>query len=97
MREAAELEEASDKHPVTPGNVVPCRELLGEMLAALGQPAEALGEFERSLQRDPKRLRALQGAARSAKAAGNAEAATRYEDKVRAQTAQADSERVSDG
>lgn len=97
MREAAELEEASDKHPVTPGNVVPCRELLGEMLAALGQPAEALGEFERSLQRDPKRLRALQGAARSAKAAGNAEAATRYEDKVRAQTAQADNERVSAG
>ena len=39
MRAAAELEEASDKHPVTPGNVVPSRELLGEMLMALNQPA----------------------------------------------------------
>ena len=32
MRVAAEAEEASDKHPVTPGNVAPSRELLGEML-----------------------------------------------------------------
>ncbi|MGE5771420.1 MAG: hypothetical protein ACM3Z4_05140 [Hyphomicrobiales bacterium] len=55
MRAVAEAEEVSDKHPVTPGNVVPSRELLGEMLLELGQPEQALIEFERSLERDPNR------------------------------------------
>ena len=56
MRTAAEAEEASDKHPVTPGNVAPSRELLGEMLLQLNRPAEAFAEFERSLKRDPESL-----------------------------------------
>jgi len=38
MHAAAEAEEASDKHPVTPGNVVPSRQLLGEMYLELDQP-----------------------------------------------------------
>ena len=71
MRAAAEAEEASDKHPVTPGNVVPSRELLGEMLMALKQPEQALSEFERSLKRDPNRFRGISGAARAAEASGN--------------------------
>jgi tetratricopeptide (TPR) repeat protein len=78
MRAAAEAEEASDKHPVTPGNVVPSRELLGEMLLQLDQPAAALAEFERSLKRDPHRFRGVYGAARAAEAAGNAAVARRY-------------------
>ncbi|MFZ0789766.1 MAG: hypothetical protein WAM94_09100, partial [Chromatiaceae bacterium] len=45
-RAASEAEEASDKHPVTPGNVVPSRELLGEMLMVLNQPQQAQTEFE---------------------------------------------------
>ena len=53
MRAAAEAEDASDKHPVTPGNVAPCRQLLGEMLMTLDSPVQAFGEFERSLKRDP--------------------------------------------
>jgi len=71
MRAAAEAEEASDKHPVTPGNVVPSRELLGEMLMALKQPEQALAEFERSLKRDPNRFRGIYGAARAAEASDN--------------------------
>jgi predicted Zn-dependent protease len=63
---------------VTPGNVVPSRELLGEMLQALDQPAPALVEFERSLKRDPHRFRGVYGAARAAEASGNAVAARRY-------------------
>ena len=57
MREAAELEAATEKAPVTPGPIAPARELLGEMLLALEQPAEALAEFEASLLNEPNRFR----------------------------------------
>lgn len=93
MRAAAKAEEASDKHPVTPGNVVPSRELLGEMLMALDQPAEALVEFERSLKRDPNRFRGIHGAARAAEASGNRKAAADYYTKLQVLTAGHDTER----
>lgn len=78
MRAAADAEAATDKHPVTPGNVVPTRELLAEMLMELGQPTQALVEYERSLERDPNRFRGLAGAARAAEASGNVQAAEAY-------------------
>lgn len=93
MRAAAEAEEASDKHPVTPGNVVPSRELLGEMLLALGQPKEALVEFERSLKHDPNRFRGIYGAARAAEAVGNPQVAREYYAKLQTLTAARDTER----
>jgi len=93
MRAAAEAEEASDKHPVTPGNVVPARELLGEMLLALDQPGRALVEFETSLQRDPNRLRGIYGAGRAAAAAGKHQAARAYYTKLQTLTADRDTER----
>lgn len=93
MRAAAEAEEASDKHPVTPGNVVPSRELLGEMLLELGQPKQALAEFERSLKRDPNRLRGMYGAGRAAEAAGNPKVAREYYAKLQTLTAARDTER----
>jgi tetratricopeptide (TPR) repeat protein len=93
MRAAAEAEEASDKHPVTPGNVVPSRELLGEMLLELGQPKPALAEFERSLKRDPNRFRGIYGAARAAEAAGNTEVAREYYARLQTLTAARDTER----
>jgi tetratricopeptide (TPR) repeat protein len=93
MRAAAEAEEASDKHPVTPGNVVPSRELLGEMLMTLNQPDAALREYERSLKRDPNRFRALYGAARAAEAAGQLQVARDYYGKLDRLTAARDTER----
>ena len=78
MRAAADLDDSSEKHPVTPGAVLPAREQLGELLAELGRPAEALGEFESSLKRAPKRLAGLSGAARAARLAGDAAKAARY-------------------
>jgi tetratricopeptide (TPR) repeat protein len=93
MRAAAEMEETSDKHPVTPGNVVPSRELLGELLVALNQPAPALAEFERSLKRDPNRFRGIYGAARAAEASGNREAARDYYTKLLTLAADRDTER----
>jgi len=78
MRAAADAEDASDKHPITPGNVAPSRELLGEMLMTLNSPAQAFDEFERSLTRDPNRFRCIYGAARAAVASGNRRAARDY-------------------
>jgi predicted Zn-dependent protease len=93
MRTAADAEEASDKAPVTPGNVVPLRALLGEMLLALNQPAHAFTEFERSLQHDPNRFRVVYGASRAAEAAGNRQAAREYYAKLQTLTAARDTER----
>ncbi|HKQ23746.1 MAG TPA: hypothetical protein VJT81_04785 [Burkholderiales bacterium] len=93
MRAAAEAEEASDKHPVTPGNIVPSRELLAEMLMEAGQPAQALAEYERSLKRDANRFRSVYGAARAAEAAGNSGAARDYYAKLQTLTAKHDTER----
>ncbi|HXP46209.1 MAG TPA: tetratricopeptide repeat protein [Terriglobales bacterium] len=78
LRSAADMEDASEKHPVTPGPVVPARELLGEMLLAMDQPAEALAAFESALQRSPNRFNALYGAARAAQIAGQREKARQY-------------------
>jgi tetratricopeptide (TPR) repeat protein len=78
MRAAADLEDKNDKHPVTPGRIVPARELLGEMLLELKQPAQALKEFEASQIREPNRFRGYYGAARAAEAAGDRSKAGDY-------------------
>ncbi len=93
MREAADMEEASDKHPVTPGNVVPSRQLLAEMLMEDGKPSDALVEFRRSLARDPNRYHTIAGAARAAKAAGDKAAAQKYFDQLLSLAANADTRR----
>jgi tetratricopeptide (TPR) repeat protein len=94
MREATELEAATEKHPVTPGPVVPARELLGEMLLMLEQPAEALAAFEATLQTEPNRFRTFYGAARAAELAGEMETATHYYEALMALAENADGERA---
>ena len=44
MRNAADMEDKSDKHIVTPGRILPARELRGDMLLELKRPADALRE-----------------------------------------------------
>jgi len=78
MRAAADLDDATEKHPVTPGAILPAREQLGELLLELGHPEEALTEYESSLKRAPRRLAGLYGAARAAKLAGNSARAGGY-------------------
>jgi predicted Zn-dependent protease len=78
MRAAADLEDKNEKHIVTPGRIVPARELLGEMLLELKQPALALKEFEASHVREPNRFRGFDGAARAADAAGDRVKAADY-------------------
>jgi tetratricopeptide (TPR) repeat protein len=77
-REAADQEEKVEKHPVTPGPLIPARELLGDLLLEHNQPAEALAAYEATLQREPNRARTLLGAARAGKAAGKNDVAKKY-------------------
>ena len=78
MRSAADTEDKSEKHIVTPGRIAPARELLGEMLLELKRPAEALKEFEASQTREPDRFRGLYGAAQAAAQSGDTAKAKRY-------------------
>ena len=78
MREGADLESASDKHPVSPGYVAPALELLGDMLMEMKQPKQALQAYEDSSKREPNRLRTLAGAAHAAELSGDAAKARRY-------------------
>jgi tetratricopeptide (TPR) repeat protein len=78
MKMAAELEDATEKHPVTPGEVLPARELLGDLLLQMNRPGEALEAYELDLGRHPKRFNGLCGAGLAAKRAGNPEKACRY-------------------
>jgi tetratricopeptide (TPR) repeat protein len=78
MRAAADLEDKSEKAAVSPGRLVPARELLGDMLFENGKPAEALAEYERSQVRDPNRFRSLYGAGEAAARSGNRDKARHY-------------------
>ena len=82
MRSAAELEDETEKNAVTPGPLAPARELLGEMLLELGQPAPALREFAATLHREPDRYRSLAGAARAAARAGDRATATQHYERL---------------
>jgi len=82
-REAADLEDQVEKHPVTPGPLLPARELYGDLLMLNGRFPEALGAYESTMTREPNRLRTLYGAARAARAAGRDEAARRYFQAIR--------------
>jgi tetratricopeptide (TPR) repeat protein len=65
MREAAELEASMDKHPITPGEILPVRELHGELLLLADRPEEARRAFQTSLERTPNRRNALAGVERA--------------------------------
>ena len=78
MREAANIDDSTEKHPVTPGAILPAREQLGELLLELKRPAVALAEFETSLRSAPNRFNGLYGAARAAKLAGDTTKANTY-------------------
>lgn len=78
LRQAAEVEEGLEKHPITPGALLPPREALGELLLALDRPEEALAAFRSSEEAWPGRFRTLLGAARAAAAAEDEDTAREY-------------------
>jgi tetratricopeptide (TPR) repeat protein len=69
---------------------VPARELLGDLLLDIGQPAAALKEYEISLVSTPNRFNALYGAGRAANLAGDRSKARSYFGKLLALAGKAD-------
>jgi tetratricopeptide (TPR) repeat protein len=65
MRAAADLEASTEKHPVTPGAVIPARELLADMLLENGKSEETLAELQRVLKDAPGRRNAMELAKRA--------------------------------
>ena len=90
MRAAADLEDTTAKHPVTPGPVIPSREMLGDLLLEMKQFKAALAEFESALTVSPNRFGALSGAARSAELSGDKVTARKYYEQLAAITARGD-------
>jgi len=82
MRQAADIEDRSEKNIVTPGRLLPARELLADMLMELKRPAQALKEYEASQQREPNRYRGLYGAGQAAAQSGNRDKARHYFSKL---------------
>ncbi len=82
MRSAADIEDLSEKSPMTPGPIVPAREMLADFLLELKQPAAALAEYETSLKSAPNRFNGLYGAARAAEQTGQAAKARDYYGKL---------------
>ena len=78
MSAAADAEDKTEKHPVTPGVPTPARELYGPMLLERGMAKEALAAFEATLKKEPHRLGATIGAAKAAEKAGDAAKARQY-------------------
>ena len=92
-RAAADSEEVTDKHPVTPAELLPARELLADMLLEAGRYGDARKAYQATLMREPGRARSLYGAARAAELAGNrAEAEAGYREFLKLMN-QADGER----
>jgi len=78
MIAAADLEDATEKSPVTPGQLLPAREMLGDLLLDMNKPKEALKQYELTLEKNPNRLNALFGAGKSAELIGDKEKAAFY-------------------
>jgi hypothetical protein len=94
MSAAADAEDKSEKHPVTPGVPKPARELYGVMLLDRGMAKEALAAFEATLKKEPNRLGAYLGAAAAAEKAGDVAKARDYYKKVVAVASEADATRT---
>ncbi len=78
LREAADLEDATEKHIVTPGPLMPVREMLAELMLESGDARSAYGEYVKTLEREPGRRRTLLGAATAAEKAGDSANAQKY-------------------
>ncbi|MEA2928590.1 MAG: hypothetical protein QOG38_1018 [Hyphomicrobiales bacterium] len=94
MSAAADAEDATEKHPVTPGVPKPARELYGVMLLERAMPKEALAAFEAVLKKEPNRLGAYAGAAAAAQKSGDTGKARQYSEKVVAIAGGADDTRT---
>jgi len=93
MRSAAALEDSVDKHPVTPGAIIPARELLGDLLMEQHASSGALAEYEKSLASAPNRFHGIAGAWKAAVLSGDKAKAADYKAKLARLTSRADTVR----
>lgn len=94
MSAAADAEDKTEKHPVTPGVPKPARELYGDMLLKHGHAGEALAAFEATLKKEPNRLGACAGAAKAAESTGDKAKTRAYYEKIVAIADGADASRT---
>jgi tetratricopeptide (TPR) repeat protein len=93
MQQAVDLESRTDKAPVTPGEILPARELLGDLLLELSFPEQALSAYEAALLRSPNRFNSVYGAAVAAESANDAERAAQHYQALVDMCSSADSDR----
>jgi len=93
LRQAATREDATEKHVVTPGPLLPAREVLAGALLDAGKSADAVREYEAVLTKEPNRLRATAGAALAAERSGDMQKARLHYGKVLELAAAADGPR----
>jgi tetratricopeptide (TPR) repeat protein len=93
MQQAADRDDASEKHVAMENRLVPMRELLAEMLLETNQPAPALSAFEAALKIAPNRYRSIAGAAEAAERLGDQDAARQWREKLIALVGDADTQR----
>jgi hypothetical protein len=82
MATAADMEDGTEKHPVTPGEIIPARELLGDMLLEMNKPMLALVAYKSVLETHPNRFNGLYSAGLAAQKCGNKEEAKLYFQKL---------------
>jgi tetratricopeptide (TPR) repeat protein len=93
MSAAADAEDNTEKHPVTPGVPTPARELYAAMLLERGVASEALAAYEATLRKEPNRFNAMAGAAKAAARVGDDEKARDYAQRLVAMAREADAVR----
>jgi hypothetical protein len=93
LRAAADREDATEKHVVTPGPIMPAREVLAMMQLKEAKAADALRAFETVLVKEPNRYRAFAGAMQAAERAGDAKKTAFFAERIVEQTSAADSAR----
>jgi hypothetical protein len=93
LRAASDREDATEKAAVTPGPILPAREVLATVLLKAGKPGDALREFEAFLVKEPNRYRAFAGALQAAEGVGDRTKAALFATRIVEQTAAADTAR----
>lgn len=78
MNSAADMQDKTEKHPVTPGEVIPAREFLGDLLLQMNNPGKALEAYETDMKKHPNRFNGIYGAGLAAERSGNTEKARLY-------------------
>ena len=78
MRQAADADDAREKHILLENKLLPMRELYGDMLLQTGHPEAALTAYRTGLVTAPNRLNLEMGAALAAQALGHADDARHF-------------------